>query len=80
MNMTVKPVRKYTADEIRTIRETLGFNRAVFASILGVSRRTVESWEAGINTPAGSSARLISIMQNDSAFVEKYNLIAKEAD
>lgn len=77
MNTTVKPVRKFTADEIRTIREELGFNRTVFAAILGVSRRTVESWEAGINTPAGSSARLISIMKDDSGFAEKYKLVVK---
>lgn len=80
MNMTVKPVRKFNAKEIRNIRESLGLTRTIFASILGVSRRTVESWEAGINTPAGSSARLISIMQNDSDFVHKYEILSKSDD
>ncbi|HBP38611.1 MAG TPA: hypothetical protein DD640_07715 [Clostridiales bacterium] len=38
--------------------------QTVFASVLGVSKKTIESWEAGLNHPSGASARLLQLLQD----------------
>ena len=46
-----------------------------FASYLGVSEKTVEAWEAGINHPSGAASRILSMMEMDSDFTEKYPFV-----
>jgi putative transcriptional regulator len=48
-----------TPDELRTIRKALGLSQAAMAQIVGVSRRTVEHWEAGTRNVSPPAARLI---------------------
>lgn len=43
-----KPPSEFSA---RSIREKMGLNRDEFAAVAGVSRRTVEGWEAGRAVP-----------------------------
>ena len=38
----IEPVKKYTNDEIRSIRNKSGMTQMVFANYLGVSKKTVE--------------------------------------
>ena len=66
-----------TVDEIKETRKNLGVSQSVFAVILGVSKKTVESWETGRYTPDGAARRLIMIMQADPAFPEKYGIMQK---
>lgn len=40
-----------SADEIKACRASLGLSQVRLAEVLGVSRRTVEEWEAGRNDP-----------------------------
>ncbi|MCM1226434.1 MAG: helix-turn-helix domain-containing protein [Clostridium sp.] len=79
-NYAVKPVPELTVDEIKTIRKSVGLTQAKFAEVLGISPRTVASWEIGINRPSGSSARLISLIREDPKFIERYKLITKMSD
>lgn len=51
--MTVQPPEEFDAEEIRTIRLSANMTQKVFASFLGVSPKTVESWEAGRYKPDG---------------------------
>ncbi|HEX2947643.1 MAG TPA: helix-turn-helix domain-containing protein [Clostridia bacterium] len=51
-------------DEIKKIRESLDCSQSIFAEILGVSKKTVEYWEAGKNTPNGPAQRLLALMKN----------------
>jgi putative transcriptional regulator len=75
---TVSPVcDTISVDDIKGIRKKLGMSQAVFAIVIGVSRKTVESWECGRYTPDGAARRLISIMQTDPTFPEKYGIIHK---
>lgn len=39
-----------------------------FAGYLGVSEKTVEAWEAGVNHPSGAASRILSMMEMDSDF------------
>ena len=58
----VVPVKTYTADDIKRKRThtTQGF----LANWLGVSKKTVQAWEAGRNLPNGTSARLLSLLDD----------------
>ncbi|MCL2014282.1 MAG: helix-turn-helix domain-containing protein [Oscillospiraceae bacterium] len=72
----VVPVREtISADEIRETRKGLGMSQGVFAMTIGVSRKTVESWETGRYMPDGAARRLITIMQTDPTFPEKYGIV-----
>jgi len=74
----VRPVcDSISAKEIKDIRHMLGMSQAMFALVIGVSKRTVESWEAGRYSPDGAARRLISIIQIDPSFPEKYNIVQR---
>ena len=47
--VVILPVKNYTAAEIKNIRNRIGFSQNLFASYIGVSRKTVEAWEKGTN-------------------------------
>jgi len=74
--LSASPVReRIEADEIKEIRTNLGMTQGVFAIVIGVSKKTVESWEAGRYSPDGAARRLITIMQKDPNFPEKYDIL-----
>lgn len=76
--LPVTPVpQTMSADEIRDTRKKLGMSQGVFAMTIGVSKKTVESWETGRYMPDGAARRLISIMQSDPAFPKKYGIIGR---
>ena len=65
-----RPVRKYSGDEIRMIRNDLGLTQVVFAYLLGVSKKTVEAWEAGKNKPTGPALRMMELLYNKDISLE----------
>jgi len=48
-----------TADEVRGIREGLGFTQAQLARSFGVNVRTVHRWESGGPAPAGTARAIL---------------------
>lgn len=73
--LSVEPLPEISAEEIRTVRCNAGLTQSGFAAVLGVSAKTVEAWEAGTNRPIGPARRIISLIQTDPQFIEKYHLI-----
>ncbi len=72
----IHPVRKtISADEIRDTRKNLGMTQGLFALTIGVSKKTVESWETGRYTPDGAARRLITLLQSDPQLPEKYGIV-----
>lgn len=63
--VNIEPVPNFAASDIRDIRSGLGMTQMVFATVMGVSKKTVEAWEEGINTPNGPSCRLLEIFRNN---------------
>jgi len=61
--------------EIKETRESLRMSQGLFALVIGVSKKTVESWEAGRYLPDGPARRLITVMQMDPSFPEKYEIL-----
>ena len=75
--VTVIPLKIYGANDIKKIRNSTGLSQKYFASYMGVSIKTVEAWEAGINQPSGSSSRLLHMMELDNDLIEKYPFVSK---
>ena len=73
--VSVLPVKKYKAIEIQRIRKSTGMSQRVFASYLGVSEKTVEAWEMGINQPSGAASRLLNMMEINKKIIEEYPFV-----
>ncbi len=69
----IDPVKKYSNEEIKNIRNQAGMTQAVFANYMGVSPKTVEAWELGRTHPTGPAYRLLDILaagkENELSFV-----------
>ena len=58
----------HAPEQIKKIRSNLALSQAIFAQILGVSVRTLQSWEQGKRAPSGAAASLLTIaFKNPSA-------------
>lgn len=75
-NYATAPLKEYSAVEIKSIRSRLCMTQTVFAHFMGVSKKTVEAWEAGYNTPNGPSLRLLSMVEKDPEIPKKYCIIS----
>lgn len=63
--------RSLPSINVNNLRKTLGMTQKSFASVLGVSCRTVEAWEAGKTTPAPTAKKLMYLIQEDPALIQK---------
>ena len=74
--IAVKPVESFSCEDIKQIRKRVGLSQAIFASSLGVSKKTVEAWERGINSPEGPSRRLLQLIRDNPEVIEQYMIKA----
>ena len=51
--------------EIKLIREKTGLSQSRFATLMGVSKRTLENWEQGRRHPTGPAKALLRIVDAD---------------
>jgi putative transcriptional regulator len=58
------PPPKYSAKAICKIRESRGMTQWYFASLLGVSDKTVQSWEQGVRRPSPMAMRLLQSIED----------------
>jgi len=73
----VAPLHAYTAIEIKEIRSQHSMTQRLFAEALGVSVKTVESWEAGTNRPSGIASRMLELIQLDCGLLERNSIVAR---
>jgi len=52
----------YKLADIKRIRASTQYSQSLFAWLLNVSVKTVQSWESGLREPAGSALRLLQII------------------
>lgn len=57
-----EPPADYTAKDIQKIRKRGNYSQGIFAKILNVSVKTVQSWESGERTPSHAALRLLEIV------------------
>jgi len=53
---------RYSGKEVRRIRNDANLSQTMLAKFMGVSKKTVEAWEHGTNSPTGPACRLLSII------------------
>ena len=68
---TLARKRSLPVVNVLAIRSSLSMTQKDFAEILGVSRRTVEAWESGKNTPTPTARKLMFLIQQDHSLVQK---------
>jgi putative transcriptional regulator len=59
------PIRHFTPEEIRALREREEVSQTVFAHYLNVSKESVSQWERGEKHPAGPSLKLLSLVEKN---------------
>lgn len=62
--------KKYSAKDIKKLRNKLRFTQQEFALWLNVSLNTVQAWEQGVRVPSHSSLRLIEMFDKNFSFVK----------
>jgi putative transcriptional regulator len=63
--------RVMTVPDVAGIRERTGLSQARFASLLGVSVRTLQDWEQGRRAPSGAARTLLMVAdRNPKALLE----------
>jgi len=75
---TIAPLYTYDSGEIREIRTKQNMTQNLFAQVLGVSPKTIESWEAGTNKPSGAANRMLELLAQDNNLLEKYSIIERQ--
>ena len=67
----------FSAAAVHKLRDQLGLSQALFAKLLGVSRKLVEAWEAGTRTPSPMACRLLdAIARRPSLYVRRRRRVA----
>ena len=54
-----------------------GYTDEQLAKYMGVSVKTVESWEAGRNHPEGAACRLLTLTRNDPTFPQSSGIVVR---
>ena len=67
MRGELEPSRKFEFDEpdVKAIREEIGFSQSKFATLIGVSIRTIQNWEQGHRHPTGPAKVLLKLVHAD---------------
>ncbi len=73
--LTITEPEDFNARDIKSIRIATGLSQAAFAAAMGVSKKTVEAWEAGRNTPSGTAKRLLTLAEENPRFFEKEGIV-----
>lgn len=74
-SLSVNPLKNMTAEDIKTLRKSLKLSISVFSSVLGISNKTLEAWEAGTNKPSGPALRLMNMMKTNPDFLIDMGII-----
>lgn len=61
---------EYPAPAVREIRERLNYTQEDFATVLGVSKRTLQNWEQGRRQPTGAARSLLKIAEQSPETVK----------
>jgi putative transcriptional regulator len=57
-----RPVREFSAEDIKHLRKALKFSQPVFAHHLHTTASTVRKWEQGDTRPAGPALKLLNVI------------------
>lgn len=58
-------------ETVKRFRQKYGLTQIALANIMGVSKKTIEKWEQGANKVSGSSAVLLTLLNNEPEILNK---------
>lgn len=61
--LCLPPVKQFSKEEIKKIRERERASQAVFASYLNITPSTIQSWEQGEKKPSGPALKLLNMVE-----------------
>jgi putative transcriptional regulator len=64
------PPPKREPTQIADLRHSLRMSQAVFAAVINVSPKTVQSWEQGVRKPSQAALRMLEVMEEDPGIVK----------
>lgn len=70
MKATIPVKSEFDGQAIKSLRKNINVTQRGLANLLGVSTRTVESWETNRTTPRGSSQKLLGLLQKDTGLAK----------
>ena len=70
--VTYVPVTEYTSEDVKDLRHRLNISQRDFANCLGVSKKTIEKWESGDNTPSGPAKRMLELFSQNIITTSQY--------
>jgi len=74
-SIEIQPPLECDATTVKNLRAELRLSQNAFAKVMGVSTKTVEAWESSRNIPSGSSCRLIDMIRNDKAILNRQKIV-----
>jgi putative transcriptional regulator len=63
------PPPPLTARDVADLRQQLRMSQGLFAQVLNVSTKTVQSWEQGRRSPSHASLRLLQVIKEDPQII-----------
>jgi putative transcriptional regulator len=72
----VLPLKKYSGEDIKRIREANSYTQSYFGELLGVSLKCVQSWEYNQSKPNGSARRVLSLIEKGEGFLEQADILS----
>ena len=75
-NTKVVVTKRHLPDvDVAEVRRSVNMTQKAFASVLGVSTRTVEAWECHRSTPSPTARKLISLISDNHELIHKLQRI-----
>ena len=73
--LSIQGVKTFTPQEIKQIRVNANMTQWMFASVIGVTQKSVEAWEGGRSRPDGAARRMIGLLNANPHFAEDVGII-----
>jgi putative transcriptional regulator len=74
-SVEIAEIPRYTSRTVKEIRHRLKLTQSSFASVFGVSGKTVEAWESGQNVPNNTAQWLLWLLKNDEDLLRRAKII-----
>lgn len=74
--VAIKELATFSAQDIKELRLQMNLTQKSFAALIGVSVKTIESWEYGTNQPSGAARRLLEILSNQPHVAEEQQIVS----
>lgn len=64
-----------TKEFVKELRNELNLSQSLFAKILGISEKTVEKWEQGVNPVKGAQSRLLYLLDKNKDLINELYIV-----